>query len=337
MNLSRIETSDLTTKYPDYYQTFEPQKQNEIQQFINQHLNSCHLCGHHCGAPRIKTTDIRNFNSRRKSPYCGAYWEKKQQSDEWVLEISSINLHFGEEPPISGKNGSGTIFFTHCSLKCVYCQNYPISSLGNGRTYTLEELVKNMLRLESEGAHNINLVSPTHYTPLIAKAIKYARKKGLSIPIVYNTGGYDSIENLKALEGLIEIYMPDIKYYSRDIASKYSDAPNYPEVNRSAIKEMFRQVGNLKLSSDGIAQKGLLIRHLVLPGCTDDSKKILEFIAAEISPNSYVSIMSQYHPAYKSQQYPELRRKLSLEEYQKVVDYAQECLGLENAFIQYME
>lgn len=297
-----------------------------VEKFVLLNAESCCLCGHSCGAKRTDPSHTK------KHSVCKATWNKNTD-DEWQIKISSINLHYGEEPPISGTNGSGTIFFTHCSLKCIFCQNYPISDLGNGRLYTTEELSDNMLRLESEGAHNINLVSPTHYAPLIAGAIIRARSKGLTIPIVYNTGGYDSMETLKALEGLIDIYMPDIKYASEEMALKYSGARNYPEVNRNAVKEMYRQVGRLKFSDDGIAQKGLLIRHLVLPDGLQDTKRVLDFVANEISPHTFISIMSQYHPAHKALEDPVLRRKLSQQEYHKAVNYA-EKLGFENAFIQ---
>jgi putative pyruvate formate lyase activating enzyme len=275
----------------------------------------CHLCPRKCGALRL--------NGEHEG-VCGA---------GRVLKISSHNLHFGEEPPISGSNGSGTIFFTNCNLHCVFCQNYPISNLGNGRNVTEEGLAKMMLELQEEGAHNINLVTPTHYVPQILEALGMAIGQGLHIPLVYNSGGYESIETLRLLDGIIDIYMPDAKYWSSELAERYSHAADYPEVNRSALKEMYRQVGDLTLDSHGIAIRGLLVRHLVLPGAVEDTKKILEFLAMEISPQVYISLMSQYHPCYNAFKYPDLSRRLTTEEYDTARVYA-DHFGLTNGWCQ---
>ena len=236
-------------------------------------------------------------------------------------EISSHTLHFGEEPPISGIHGSGTIFLTHCNLRCIFCQNYPISHLGNGQAISIQKLVEMMLSLQSRGAHNINFVTPTHYAAQIAHAIVLARRKGLTIPIVYNTSGYERVETLRHLEGLIDIYMPDIKFVYPETAKRYAAAPDYYEIAKAAVKEMHRQVGNLTLNRDGIAIKGLIIRHLVLPGHVDETGEILRFIAEEISPRSYVSLMSQYFPAYRAFEDPDLSRRITQHEYETAKRY----------------
>jgi len=275
----------------------------------------CHLCPRKCGTLRL--------DGEHKG-VCGA---------GRVLKISSHNLHFGEEPPISGSNGSGTVFFTNCNLHCVFCQNYPISNLGNGRNVTEEGLAKMMLELQEEGAHNINLVTPTHYVPQILEALGMAIERGLHIPLVYNSGGYESIETLRLLDGIIDIYMPDAKYWSSELAEKYSHAADYPQINRLALKEMYRQAGDLTLDSHGVAVRGLLVRHLVLPGVIEDTNKVLEFLAREISPQVYISLMSQYHPCYNAFKYPELSRRLTTEEYDTAREYA-DHFGLTNGWLQ---
>lgn len=277
-------------------------------------LECCSVCPRKCKVNRLKG----------EIGYCGAGLD---------VQVSSFNLHFGEEPPISGWKGSGTIFFTHCNLKCCYCQNYPISNLGNGNIYSLPKLANVMLNLEKKGAHNINLVTPTHFTPQIVKSLELARKDGLKIPIVYNCGGYESEETLKFLEGIVDIYMPDAKYANSFYSKKYSNADNYFEVNKKALKEMYRQVGNLYIDKNGIAQKGILIRHLVLPGNVCESKEILKFIKEEISPDVYLSIMSQYHPCYKAFDFSEISQPLTAKEYQEVLNFARK-IGLKNIWSQ---
>ena len=248
------------------------------------------------------------------------------------LKVSSANLHFGEEPPISGKRGSGTIFLSGCNLRCIYCQNYPISQYRHGEFYSVEQVAAMMLALEEKNAHNINFVTPTHFVPLLMKAMLYAYKSGLTLPIVYNSSGYDSIDMLTLLDGVIDVYMPDMRYADPKNGLKYSGVPDYPEVNRAVIKEMHRQVGILQVN-DGIASRGLLIRHLVLPERISGSKKIFNFIAREISSETYVSVMSQYFPAYNAYSYPHLSRRLTKPEYDEVlIDF--ERAGLSNGYIQ---
>jgi len=248
-------------------------------------------------------------------------------------KIASDNLHFGEEPPISGTQGSGTIFFSGCNLGCVFCQNYPISHLGNGKIVSFAELANRMLKLQARGAHNINLVTPTHFAPQIMASLYIAYQRGLSIPIVYNCGGYESLEMVRLWEGIIDIYMPDMKYADPHIAKRYSTAEDYPIVNRKVVLEMARQVGPLQLDENGIAVKGLLIRHLVLPENFSGTEAILRFIAKKISPYTHISLMRQYFPAYKAVNLPPLNRKITEEEYQKALS-ALSCFGLENGWIQ---
>jgi putative pyruvate formate lyase activating enzyme len=245
--------------------------------------------------------------------------------------ISSAGPHHGEEPELTGIGGSGTIFFTNCNLWCLYCQNYEISHLKMGEPISIEELAKRMLYLQSRGCHNINLVTPTHFVPQIVEALCLAAERGLQIPLVYNCSGYESVETLRLLDGIIDIYMPDIKYSNDANARRYSGVKDYWEHVRPAVKEMHRQVGNLKINRWGIAERGLLIRHLVLPNNLAGSEAILRFIAKEISPDSYVNIMDQYHPAFKAHRIPELARRVSLIEYHRVIQLARE-LGLHQGF-----
>jgi putative pyruvate formate lyase activating enzyme len=245
--------------------------------------------------------------------------------------ISSAGPHFGEEPELVGIGGSGTIFFTNCNLWCLFCQNYEISHLKMGLALSTAELAKRMLFLQSRGCHNINLVTPTHFVPQIVEALCLAAEWGLQIPLVYNCGGYESVETLRLLDGIIDIYMPDVKYSNDDYARRYSGVKDYWERVRPAVKEMHRQVGELKVNHWGIAERGLLIRHLVLPNDLAGSEAILRFIAAEISPDSYVNIMDQYHPAFKAHRLPELARRISLVEYHRVIQLARE-LGLHRGF-----
>jgi len=250
-------------------------------------------------------------------------------------QISYAGLHFGEEPPISGTRGSGTVFFAGCNLRCVFCQNHQISQdfrSSDMKTLTTADLAAEMLRLADAGAHNINLVSPSHVVFQAADAIVEAKSKGLAIPIVYNSNGYDSVESLRQIRGLVDIYLPDIKYLSNDLAKRYSDATDYADVVPGVLREMLDQVGHLELDEGGIARRGLLVRHLVLPGCVDNSRKCLAFLAV-LSPETHVSIMSQYSPRHQAARHPEINRPLTVREYDEVTDYAIE-LGLENAFIQ---
>ena len=247
--------------------------------------------------------------------------------------VYSYIQHHGEEPALSGSKGSGTIFFAYCNMKCVYCQNYQFSQLDKGDTLGIEKLAHIMLNLQKSGCHNINLVSPTHYVPQIAGALEIAVKDGLSVPIVYNTGGYDSLDTIKMLDGIIDIYLPDMRYSDNSMAKKYSDAPDYVEHNRLCVKEMYRQVGDLTKSEDGIAKKGLIIRLLVLPGVVSGTTRSLKFIRDQISKNTCLSIMSQYYPTFKACDFKEIYRHVDRSEYMNIVDEAS-SLGLNNGWIQ---
>ena len=258
-------------------------------------LESCRLCPRKCGVNRLKG----------EVGFCKAGLQPM---------VSSFHAHFGEEPPISGFRGSGTIFFTHCSLRCIFCQNYPISQSGEGREVTIEELSNMMLRLEVQGCHNINFVTPSHFLPQILESVFLAKEKGLKLPLVYNCGGYESLEALKILDGVIDIYMPDMKYSDDEVSKKYSSAKDYFEISKKAIKEMHRQAGDLKVEK-GVARKGLLIRHLVLPDGLAGSEKIFDFIVKELSPGTYVNIMAQYYPCHLAHKFPELKRRITHAEY----------------------
>ncbi|MEO0123990.1 MAG: radical SAM protein [candidate division WOR-3 bacterium] len=262
-------------------------------------LNPCRLCPRECKVNRL-AGELGN---------CKAGFKPK---------VSSYHQHFGEEYCLVGRFGSGTIFFAHCNLHCVYCQNYDISQHGIGREISIERLAEMMIELQALGCHNINLVTPTPWVPQIVEALSLAQQNKLKIPIVYNCGGYESIETLKMLEGIIDIYMPDIKYGDNEKGEKYSKVPDYWDVVRKALKEMHRQVGDLVIEN-GIAKRGLLIRHLVLPNGIADSKKCLEFIANEISKNSFVNIMDQYYPAFRANEYLELNRRITPKEYMEII------------------
>jgi len=238
------------------------------------------------------------------------------------LLISSWGPHFGEEKPLVGYYGSGTIFFGYCNLGCIYCQNYTISHLGEGDEMSFERLANIMISLQRSGCHNINLVTPTHQMPMILHSILIAKESGLTAPIVYNCGGYESMELLEILDGIIDIYMPDFKYSDSEMGLKYSKAKDYPQAARSAVKEMHRQVGNLSLDEWGIAKRGLLVRHLVLPDNIAGTKEFVEFIANDISKATYVNIMNQYRPCYKAFEYPELNRRITGKEYKDAINTA---------------
>jgi len=288
------------------------------QRFTDQ-LAHCECCPRKCGVNRLEG----------RTGFCriaaGA-------------QITHAGLHFGEEPPISGTRGSGTIFFAGCNLRCVFCQNHQISQEfqpSQTKTLTAEALAAEMLRLADAGAHNINLVSPSHVIFQAADAIVTARAKGLTLPIVYNSNGYDSVDALRQVRGLVDIYLPDIKYLSNDLAQRYSAAGDYADIIPGVLREMLDQVGHVELNDDGIARRGLLVRHLVLPGAVDDSRRCLTFLA-RLSPLTHVSIMSQYSPQHQATHYSEINRPLTAREYDEVTDYALD-LGLENAFIQELD
>jgi putative pyruvate formate lyase activating enzyme len=241
------------------------------------------------------------------------------------VTISNAFPHFGEEPPLVGEYGSGTIFFSNCGLRCVYCQNYDISIEGHGVEISDERLAETMLKIQSFGCHNINLVTPTHYVPSIVNALNMAVPKGLNIPIVYNTSGYEKIETLRLLDDVVDIYLPDFKYMSPKHAGRYSsEAYNYPHYARLAFQEMHRQVGVLQVGNRSIARQGLMIRHLILPNRISDTKDVLRFISRKISKNSYVNLMRQYRPEYKAKEYPKISRRISNAEYKEALGWAQE-------------
>ncbi len=237
-----------------------------------------------------------------------------------------------EEPPISGEEGSGTVFFAGCPLGCVYCQNRRISKGETGTPVSIEQLASIYLKLQQMGANNINLVTPTHYVPQIKESLIKAKENGLNIPVVYNTSGYEKVETLKTLDGLVDIYLPDFKYFSLQIAGKYSKAQDYPIVAKEAIKEMFRQVGTPQFEN-AMMKKGMIVRHLILPNQKDDSKKIIEYLYNEYGDDIFLSIMNQYTPLENVVDYPEINRSVTGEEYEDVIDFAEE-IGVENAFIQ---
>lgn len=249
------------------------------------------------------------------------------------IKVARIALHYGEEPPISGTNGSGTIFFSGCNLKCVFCQNHEISIKNFGEYLTIDELADKMIELQKQKAHNINLVTPTHFIPQIKEALILAKKKGLKIPIVYNSSGYETKESLKKLEGLIDIYLPDLKYYDDFIAMKFSKAPNYFEIATNAIKEMYNQVGLPKFDKNGIMQRGIIVRHLLLPEKIEDSKKIIEYLYKTYGDKIFISIMNQYTPTKIVKNIKELNQKVSEKEYNELINFA--CkLNIKNAFVQ---
>ena len=249
------------------------------------------------------------------------------------VKIGLYSIHNFEEPCISGDKGSGTVFFSNCTMNCIFCQNYEISQLGKGKEISIEELANIFIKQQEKGVHNINLVTPTSYVYQIIEAIKIAKAKGLNIPIVYNTNGYENIETIKALNGYVDVYLPDLKYAEEKLAIEYSGAKNYFEVATNAIKEMIKQVGNIKLNEDGIIQKGFIIRHLVLPNHIENSKKVLLWIKQNLPNDIYVSIMAQYFPTYKAKENQELNRKLTKKEWEQIEKYVEE-IDIENGFIQ---
>ncbi len=251
------------------------------------------------------------------------------------IQISHTCLHFGEEPPISGMRGSGTIFFIGCNLRCVFCQNYQISQEFHQhpvRTFSTDELSSEMLRLQVEGAHNINFVSPSHMIFQMADAIIAAKNNGLLIPVVYNSNAYDSVDALRQIRGLVDIYLPDIKYLDNELGKRFSAVIDYADVVMDVLQEMLDQVGQLEMDDKGLATRGMLVRHLVLPGLLDNSKKCLQALV-DLSPDIFVSIMSQYSPQYKACDYPGINRTLTAAEYDEITDFALD-LGLDNAFVQ---
>ena len=281
-------------------------------------LTRCELCPRNCHVSR--TTGEKG--------YCGAGIQPK---------IARVALHPWEEPPISGTNGSGTIFFSHCNLKCGFCQNYQISHEGFGREISAPTLAQKFIQLQSQGAHNINLVTGAPYVPQIAQALQIAKgMMGLTIPVVYNTSAYEKVDTLHMLEGLVNIYIPDLKFNAPELGNEFCEAPNYFAVASSAILEMIRQCGPVVLDDDGLMRSGVLVRHLVMPGKVDDSLRCLEWIKYNLGDQVYTSIMAQYIPFYHAKNHPEINRKLTPEEYNLVVAKVGE-LDFENGFIQELE
>lgn len=277
-------------------------------------LRKCEMCPHRCKIDRTQ-----NQIGRCKSKH--------------TVKVAIASIHNYEEPCISGKNGSGTVFFSNCNLSCKFCQNYEISQQGLGKEITIERLSKIFLEQQSKGAHNINLVSPTSYAYQIIEAIKIAKKNGLEIPIIYNTNGYENVETIKLLNGYIDVYLPDLKYAEDDLGKKYSNVDNYFEIATSAIKEMYNQVGENIYDEDGMIKRGMIIRHLVLPNHTENTKKVLTWINSNMPKNITVSVMAQYFPTYKAKEIEDINRKITKREYKKVEDFLY-SLDLENGYIQ---
>lgn len=277
-------------------------------------LFSCNLCPRKCGVNRLKG----------QLGFCKA---------SEAIKIAKACLYPFEEPCISGSNGSGTIFFSNCNLSCVFCQNHEISSSGIGVEISILRLSEIFLEQQEKGAHNINLVTPTHYVPQIIEALKLSKSKGLNIPILYNSNGYDSIDTIKSLKNHIDVYLPDLKYFDNKYSVKYSNAPNYFSFASRAISEMAHQVGDVKISKDGLIQKGVIIRHLMLPGLLFDSKKIMDYIYKNFGDTVYFSLMNQYTPMHKAKEYKELNKTLNIKHYDSLINYCLD-LGLTNGFIQ---
>ena len=275
---------------------------------------NCNLCPRRCGANR----------AAGQTGFCGALS---------LPRTARIALHFWEEPCISGESGSGTVFFSHCTMKCVFCQNYDISTCNKGRDMTVNELSDAFLSLQEQGANNINLVTPTHFVPQIIEALDIAKNNGLVLPVLYNTSGYENVETLKMLEGYIDIYMPDFKYYNNKYAMKYSKARDYFEITSAAIREMVRQTGRAVINDKGIMTSGTLVRHLMLPGLMLDSKRVMDYLYNSYGDDIYISLMCQYTPLPHVKAYPELDKKINMDKYNALVDYCARR-GMERVFIQ---
>lgn len=273
----------------------------------------CQLCPRNCRIDRTKRVG-----------FCG---------ETNTLRVARASLHMWEEPPLSGANGSGTVFFSGCNLGCIFCQNHQIAHEHRGKEITAERLAEIFLELQEKNAANINLVTAVHFVPHIIKALDLAKEKGLSLPVVYNSSGYESAETLRLLRGYIDIYLPDYKYRSPELAFAFSKAKDYPEVAEKALAEMFSQVGKPQFDENGMMKRGMIVRHLVLPKHTDDSMAVLRYLHETYGEDIYISIMSQYTPCRKFTEYPELSRKLTTYEYQKVVKFAEE-IGIQNGFLQ---
>jgi len=298
---------------PSYLKLIKSSEFNNRIEYAYKILEKCTLCPNKCEVDR-----------RIKEGRC-------QSRIDPV--VASFNPHHGEEPPLSGIYGSGTVFFTNCTMKCLFCQNYPISQLGTGKPVALGELADIFLHLQNKKCHNLNLVTPTHFVPPFLKALNIAVRKGFKLPVVYNTSGYETLETLTLLDGIVDIYLPDMKYGNNENALKYSGIKNYFDFNTQAVKEMFRQVGPLRTDKDGIAEKGLIIRHLVLPYNIAASEKILQYLKEEVSVEVTIGIMAQYFPAHKAVDDEKLKFRITKDEYRDVIDLAKE-LGFKNILVQ---
>lgn len=296
----------LQDKFAPAYLLLSPGALSDRVRQAEEILKQCTLCPRKCEVDR--TSGQRGFCRTGDKPF-----------------VSSWGPHFGEERPLVGRSGSGTIFFGNCNLGCIFCQNYSISHLGEGCEISFEKLADIMLSLQRKGCHNINLVTPTHQMPMILRSLQIASEKGLNIPVVYNCGGYESLESIKLLDGIVDIYMPDFKYSGAEMALRYSKAEDYPEAAMMALKEMHRQVGDLLVDDRGVALRGLLVRHLVLPEGIAGTAGVVKFIAGEISNNTYINIMDQYHPCFKAFDNPPINRRITEKEYSDAVKIAIEA------------
>lgn len=292
--------------YPSYLALYESGELDRRIESAYGRLEKCQLCPRRCGVNRLR--DERGVcRTGRKAV------------------ISSFGPHFGEEDPLVGRGGSGTIFVTHCNLGCIFCQNYEISHLGIGSEVSDEEFAQMMLHLQRIGCHNINIVTPSFIVPQLLSALKIAIGKGLRLPLVYNSSGYDAVETLKLLEGVVDIYMPDAKFADPQVAKELCNAPDYPQVMKEAIKEMHRQVGDLVINEEGIAVKGLLVRHLVLPNGLAGTEEICRFLVEEVSPHTYINIMAQYRPCYRAREKEGINRRITEEEFRSALETARRC------------
>ena len=299
---------------PAYRQAYHSGRLNQLAEEATKMLESCCLCPHRCQVNRLKN-------------------QKGRCRTGLLPRVFSFMPHHGEEPPVSGERGSGTIFFSGCNMRCVYCQNYQFSQLDEGKDVDFTELADFMLRLQEMGCHNLNLVTPTHVLAQILKSLQIAVSNGLEIPIVYNTGGYELTQVIKLLDGIVDVYLADMRYSDNLMAVKYSQAEDYPLYNQEAVKEMQRQVGVAKINAAGIIEKGLIIRHLVLPNNVSQTEQIMKFIAEELCPDTYISLMSQYFPCYRAGEFKEISRRITFQEYAGA-EKAMQKYGLNNGWIQ---
>ncbi len=297
---------------PGYLGLYESGELDRRIESLQEILKSCTLCPRQCKVNRLNG----------ELGYCRAGVD---------LRVSSVFPHHGEEPPLVGRYGSGTIFLAHCNLRCVFCQNYDISHHGDGECVKTDQMARHMVKLQEIGCHNINFVTPTHYAAQIMAALPRAIELGLRVPLVYNCGGYESLEVIELLDGVMDIYMPDVKFFSSEVAGRFCNASDYPENVRPVLREMYRQVGDLRINSGGIAERGLLIRHLVMPHGLAGTEQVMRFIAQELSPHSYVNVMAQYRPVYQAVEYPDLNRPITMEEFLGAIEIARRY-GLHRGF-----